>query len=73
MPSSAEDIFLISRSFSSGGILHVVEAADRDDIGVEIAVGSRRSSDLLEKTKLCTLRRGHDGHGVGIFVSRPAG
>ncbi|KAF8480218.1 hypothetical protein DFH94DRAFT_692559 [Russula ochroleuca] len=68
LPSSADDIFLISRSFLAGGILHVVEAANRDDIGVEITVGSRSSSDLLERTKLCTLRRGHDGHGVGIFT-----
>lgn len=69
MPSSADDIFLFSPGFHTGGILHVVEAADRDDIGVEVTVGSRKDSDLFKRTNLCTLRRGKDGHGVGIFVS----
>lgn len=69
MPSSADDIFLFSPGFHTGGVLHLVEAPDRDDIGVEVTVGSRKDSELFEKTKLCTLRRGKDGHGVGIFVS----
>lgn len=72
LPSSADDIFLISPGFNAGGVLHLVEAADRDDIGVEVSVGSSGNSDLFKRTKLCTLRRGEDGHGVGIFVSRPA-
>jgi hypothetical protein len=50
-------------------MLHLVEAPDRDDIGVEVTVGSSKDSDLFKRTNLCTLRRGQDGHGVGIFVS----
>jgi hypothetical protein len=69
LPSSADDIFLISPGFHTGGVLHLVEAPDRDDIGVEVTVGSRKDSELFKRTKLCTLRRGKDGHGVGIFVS----
>jgi hypothetical protein len=68
LPSSAENIFLISRGFHSGGIIHVVEGADRDDIGVEVTVGSSKSNDLLKRTKVCTLRRKEDGYGVGIFT-----
>jgi hypothetical protein len=67
LPSSADDIFLFSPGFQTGGILHLVEAPDRDDIGVEVTVGSSKDSRLFKKTDLCTLRRGQDGHGVGIF------
>ncbi|KAI0284577.1 hypothetical protein BGY98DRAFT_947614 [Russula aff. rugulosa BPL654] len=56
LPSSADDIFLFSPGFHSGGILHLV------------TVGSSKDSDLLKKMELCTLRRGKDGHGVGIFT-----
>jgi len=48
--------------------MHLVEAPGRDDIGVEITVGSSKDSDLFKRTNLCTLRRGKDGHGVGIFT-----
>ncbi len=34
-----------------------------------MTVGSGKDSDLFKRTNLCTLRRGKDGHGVGIFVS----
>jgi len=68
LPSSADDIFLFSPGFHTGGVLHVVEDPDRDDIGVEVTVGSSKESDLFKKTNLCTLRRGKDGHGVGIFT-----
>jgi hypothetical protein len=49
--------------------VHLVEAPGRDDIGVEVTAGSSKDSDLFKRTNLCTLRRGKDGHGVGIFVS----
>jgi hypothetical protein len=68
LPSSADDIFLVSPGFHTGGIIHLVEAPDRDDIGVEVIVGSSKDSDLFKKTNLCTLSRGKDGHGVGIFT-----
>ncbi|KAN0111748.1 hypothetical protein V8E52_008128 [Russula decolorans] len=68
LPSSADDIFLFSPGFHTGGVLHLVEAPDRDDIGVEVTVGSRKDSGLFQRTNLCTLRRGKDGHGVGIFT-----
>lgn len=73
LPSTSDDIFLFSRGFRShrgvNGVLHVVEAADRDDIGVEVIVGSLEKSHLFEKVKLCKLHRGDNGHGVGILVS----
>jgi hypothetical protein len=51
------------------GVLRVNESADRQDIGVEVIVGFHENSDAFKKTRLCTLRRGNDGHGVGVFVS----
>jgi hypothetical protein len=70
LPSAADDIFLLSRGFNVFGALHVVEAANRDDVGVEVIVGSNEHSDLFEKMRVCTLRpRIGDGHGVGVFVS----
>jgi hypothetical protein len=69
LPSNTDDIFLPSRGFHALGTLQVVEAADRDDIGVEVIVGHHEDSDLLQRSNVCTLRRGENGHGVGIFVS----
>jgi hypothetical protein len=51
------------------GLLHVVEAPDRDDIGVEVVVGFGEGNPLFESTKVCTLHRQGNGHGVGILVS----
>jgi len=51
------------------GVLHLTEAPDRDDIGIDVIVGFNEDSDAFEKTKVCTLRRGDKGHGLGILVS----
>ena len=69
LPVDAEDVFLLSRGFHAFGHLQIVEAADREDIGVEVIVGYHDIGDIFERSSLCTLRRGDDGHGVGIFVS----
>lgn len=69
LPIDAEDVFLLSRGFHAFGHLQIVEAADREDIGVEVIVGYHDIGDIFERSSLCTLRRGDDGHGVGIFVS----
>ncbi|KAI0249770.1 hypothetical protein BJV78DRAFT_1129034 [Lactifluus subvellereus] len=71
LPSNADDIFLLSKAVHALGILRVVEAADRDDIGVEVIVGHQKDSDLFEKSSVCTLLRRDNGHGVGIFTPRP--
>ncbi|KAI0305350.1 hypothetical protein B0F90DRAFT_1815577 [Multifurca ochricompacta] len=70
LPTDADDIFLFSRGTYAHGVLHIVEAADRDDIGVEIVVGSHEDSDLFERSSVCTLHRGDNGHGVGIFTPK---
>ena len=59
---------MFSPGVHTGGILHVIEVPDRDDIGVEVTVDSGKDNDLFKRTQLCTLRRGKDGHGVGLFV-----
>lgn len=69
LPSNTDDIFLLSRGVHTFGSLRVVEAADRDNIGVEVIVGYHEDSDLFEKSSVCTLLRKDNGHGVGIFVS----
>jgi len=69
LPSSTDDIFLFSQGFNAVGWLHVTEAPDRDDIGIEVIVGSGEDNFLFESTKVCTLHRQDNGHGVGILVS----
>jgi hypothetical protein len=69
LPSDAADIFLLSRGVHALGHLQIIEAADRDDIRVEVVVGYHDVGDLFERSSLCTLRRGDNGHGIGIFVS----
>lgn len=69
LSSSADDIFLLSKGFNALGTLHVTEAPDRDDIGIDVIVGFNEDSDAFEKTKVCTLRRGDKGQGLGILVS----
>lgn len=69
LPTDAEDIFLLSRGVHALGHLLIIEAADREDIGVEVVVGYHDVGDLFERSNLCTLRRGDNGHGIGIFVS----
>lgn len=59
---------MFSPGVHTGGIIHVIEVSDRDDIGVEVTVDSGKDNDLFKRTQLCTLRRGKDGHGVGLFV-----
>ncbi|KAH9962154.1 hypothetical protein BC827DRAFT_230343 [Russula dissimulans] len=51
------------------GSLHVVEVPDRDDIGVEVIVGSGEDNHLFESTNVCTFRRQDNGHGVGILTA----
>jgi hypothetical protein len=68
LPSSSDDIFLFSQGFNAIGLLNVVEAPDRDDIGVEVIVGSGDDELLFESTKVCTFRRQDNGHGVGILT-----
>lgn len=68
LPSDAADIFLLSRGMHAVGHLQVVEATDREDIGVEVVVGYNDFDDIFERSSLCTLRRGDNGHGIGIFV-----
>ncbi|KAI9508246.1 hypothetical protein F5148DRAFT_931999 [Russula earlei] len=68
LPSSADDVFLFSRGLHAIGVLHVVEAPDRDDIGVELIVGSNDKSLLFDSTNVCKLHRRAGGHGVGIFT-----
>ncbi|KAI9432953.1 hypothetical protein H4582DRAFT_2082786 [Lactarius indigo] len=70
LPTDVDDIFLLSRGVHAFGHLEVIEAADRDDIGVEVVVGYHDDSDLFERSSVCTLRRGDNGHGVGIFTPR---
>jgi hypothetical protein len=70
MPSTTEDIFLHSRGVHAFGFLQVVEAADRDNIGVEVVVGHHEDGNMFHKSSVCTLLRGENGHGIGIFVSR---
>jgi len=67
-PKHPDDIFLVSKGFNAMGVLHITEAADREDIGVEVIVGFHENSDTFEKMRLCTLRRGDKGHGVGILI-----
>ena len=69
LPSDADDIFLLSRGVHALGHLQIIEVADREDIGVEVVVGYHDVGDLFERSNLCTLRRGDNGHGIGIFVS----
>lgn len=69
LPSDADDIFLLSRGAHTLGRLQIIEAADREDIGVEVVVGYHDDSDLFENSNLCTLLRGDNGYGIGIFVS----
>lgn len=69
LPADADDIFLLSRGFHASGHLLITEAADREDIGIEVVVGYNDVGDLFERSSLCTLRRGDKGYGIGIFVS----
>ena len=69
LPSDADDIFLLSRGVHAFGHLQIIEAADREDIGVGVVVGYHDNSDLFERSSVCTLRRGDNGHGISIFVS----
>jgi hypothetical protein len=69
LPGNTDDIFLHSRGVHAIGVLHVVEAADREDIGAEVILGRNEDSDLLQRSSMCTLSRGENGHGLGIFVS----
>ena len=69
LSSSADDIFLLSKGFNAWGVLHLTEAPDREDIGIDVIVGFHEDSDAFEKTKVCTLSRGDKGHGLGILVS----
>jgi len=68
LPSFTDDIFLFSQGFNAIGVLHVVEASDRDNIGVEVIVGSSDNDVLFEGTKVCTFHRQDNGHGVGILT-----
>jgi len=70
LPTDAEDIFLLSRGVHALGHLLITEAADREDIGVEVIVGYHDVGDLFERSSLCTLNRGDNGHGIGIFTPR---
>jgi hypothetical protein len=70
LPIDTDDIFLLSRGFHAFGHLQIVESPDREDIGVEVIVGYHDVGDIFERSSLCTLRRGVDGHGVGIFTPR---
>ncbi|KAH9171093.1 hypothetical protein EDB89DRAFT_1194704 [Lactarius sanguifluus] len=70
LPTDAVDIFLLSRGLHAFGHLEIIEAADREDIGVEVVVGYHDDSDLFERSSVCTLRRGDNGHGIGIFTPR---
>jgi hypothetical protein len=70
LPSDADDIFLLSRGFHALGHLQIIEAADREDIGVEVVVGYHDVGDLFERSSVCTLSRGDNGHGIAIFTPR---
>jgi hypothetical protein len=69
LPGDTGDIFLHSRGIHAVGVLDVVEVADREDIGIDVIVGRNKDSDLLQRSSFCTLSRGENGHGLGIFVS----
>ncbi|KAF8273741.1 hypothetical protein EI94DRAFT_1826128 [Lactarius quietus] len=70
LPTDADDVFLLSRGTHALGHLQVIEVSDREDIGVEVIVGYHDVGDLFERSSLCTLRRGDNGHGIGIFTPR---
>ncbi|KAH8993594.1 hypothetical protein EDB86DRAFT_3103177 [Lactarius hatsudake] len=70
LPADADDIFLLSRGLHAFGHLEIIEAADREDIGVEVVVGYHDDSGLFERSSVCTLRRGDNGYGIGIFTPR---
>ncbi|KAH9036846.1 hypothetical protein EDB85DRAFT_1938979 [Lactarius pseudohatsudake] len=59
LPTDADDIFLLSRGLHAFGHLEIIEAADREDIGVEVVVGYHDGQRSIRKTPSFDHRHRH--------------